>query len=124
MSDEVPIVNDFNKDWGKFIQVYVKGQPYMWFGPGKFLHGHIFNDLLNKLEISFESMKEHYCDETIQIPLIKGKDYELVGAGRVIEMSEKIKLFDKSASYSIGPNKKHAEKISELTGLEIIVKQD
>ena len=123
---EIQIVNDFDSNLGKFIQVYVKDKPYFRFSSGSLLHGHAFKDLLDSLKIEYETFEEGFNDiegnlSVIKIPKREGKDYELVGAGTFRRMDPKYSLSDKSGSYWIGPNKKHAEEISKLTGLELIV---
>jgi hypothetical protein len=123
---EVPIVNEFDSNLGKFIQVYVKDKPYFRFSSGSLLHGHAFKDLLDSLEIDYETFEEDFNDikgnhSIIKIPKREGKNYELVGAGTFRRMGPKHNLSDKSGSYWIGPNKEHAEEISKLTGLEFII---
>jgi len=59
---EVSIINSFEKDFGKFIQVCADNELYLWLGSGRFLHGHIFNDLLNTLKIPYESFEEVFDD--------------------------------------------------------------
>ena len=114
---------DFSENAGKFIQVYVKEEPYLWLGSSKLLHGHIFNDLLNKLEIPYSSWEEGFKDEEgkyckIQIPEKKGELYSLVGAGSFYRDDKGILLWKNSLSYGVGPDKDHAKKVSDLTDLE------
>lgn len=122
---EVSIINSFEKDFGKFIQVCADNELYLWLGSGRFLHGHIFNDLLNTLKIPYESFEEGFDDgeivSKIKIPKIKGKNYELVGAGLFKKKEGRYLLYDRSGSYWIKPNKVHAEEISKMTGLEFVI---
>jgi len=125
---EILIINNFEKDWGKFIQVYAENGLYLWFGSGRFLHGHIFNDLLNALKIPYNTFEEGFDDgesvSSIKIPKKKGKNYELIGAGLFKKEEGKYFLYDNSSSYWIGPNKAHADEISKITGLEFIIQQN
>ena len=125
---EVSIINNFEKDFGKFIQVYADDELYLWFGSGLFLHGHIFNNLLNTLKIHYESFDEGFQNEEkaeiVKIPKMKGKNYELVGAGLFKKKEGQYFLYDKSGSYWIRPNKAHANEISKMTGLEFVIQQD
>ena len=118
---EVSLINNFEEYEGKFIQVCANDELYLWFGEGKLLHGHIFNNLLNALKITYNTFEESFNGEKIKIPVSQGKDYTLIGAGKFKKIDGKYFLSDRSWSYWVKPNKKHAKKMSKMTGLEFII---
>jgi len=119
--EEPPIINNFEENFGKFIQICANNQLYMWFGSERFLHGHILNKLLSALNIQYETFVEGFCDRNINLPKISGQDYELVGAGFFERKEGRYILYGISDSYLNGPNKEHAEEISKITGLELVI---
>jgi len=115
-----PITNEIslreNLESNKFIQLEIKGQPYLRFIRPTDVRDH-FDIFSNTLIEEFGIIPEFQGP----IPKVKGDNYELVGAGLFKYKEDLITLYGQSDDYQIGPNKKHATKISKLTGLEIIV---
>ncbi len=118
---EVSTINNFDKEEGNFIQVHANNQFYLWFGSGKLLHGHIFNELLDHLKIEYNTFEESFNGEKIEVPVIQGENYTIVGAGRFKRKNGKYFLSGRGGGYWIKPDKKHAKKISKMTGLEFII---
>jgi hypothetical protein len=125
---EIPSINNFEEDFGKFIQVYVNDKPYMRIGAINILHGQIFRQLLNELNIPFNSKATGYVDEndnvsSIMIPLKRGDLYELVGAGFVQLDKESLEFYGNSIDYNpLGVDENHLYKIAKNINKKIILK--
>lgn len=119
MDKNVPIINSFeqkeNPMNNKFIQIYIDGRPYFRFIDPEKMRFH-FEILNSVLKDEFGIVPENNLGG---IPKIKGKRYEMVGAGKFYVEGDKIILYDKSHHYLIRPNEEHAEKISNLTGFNL-----
>ncbi len=121
MEKEIPVANEINlrdnPKSNKFIQLYVNNKPYLRFIRPSDVRYHfdiLANTLMDEFGMGFKSERE--------IPKKKGERYEMVGAGIFEKIDDKkVRLYGASRDYLIGPNKEHADKISELTGLEFIL---
>lgn len=99
------------------IQLFVKGKPVLVFG----LNGHAatLEDYLSSHGISFAyTFDEEFRAFGVEqkVPYVKGRDYELVGAGEaLVDVEEKrVELGGVSLGYGIGINEKHLGGISKL----------
>jgi len=118
MINKPPRVNEISPgEYNKCIQLTVQGKNYLRFAKrkDKSHSGILFNTLTTEFKITPRVTKDGIISP-------KGRSYELVGAGRFDKSDEKIILYGNSFDYQIGPNEEHAQEISKLTGLEIIVK--
>ncbi len=114
------VIKEFSLDWigsngfKKFIQVYINEQPYI--RAGKNLnHSLLLRLLLTEFNIKYLTK---YVDK-YEIPLEKGEEYNLVGAGGIIRINEDIILTDFSQDYGFGPNLEHLLKIKNSIKLNI-----
>jgi hypothetical protein len=122
MKKEIPFVNEINlrdnPNSNKFIQIYVNEKPYFRFirkDDTRYHFDILANTLIDEFKMPFPSERG--------IPLRRGRGYHLVGAGKFeVGENEKITLYGVSIDYLVGPNRKHAEEISKLTGLEFIIR--
>mgnify|MGYP001578515048 CR=1 FL=1 len=96
----------------KFVQVYVRGEPFIRFEMGLY-HADLLGLILKSEGIEFKTQLNR--DEDDRIPTPKGEDagneYELVGAGKFTRVGDKITMFDKSFDYRITPNREHLERV-------------
>ena len=111
--EEKPRINELKENGLKFIQIYIKCKPYIRFGEKKgYHHCNILDEILKEFDIKYETRKSE--TSIIDIPLEKGENYELVGAGRAEKIEYKrIFLYDSSGDYYFGPNTKHFKEISK-----------
>jgi len=110
------VLYDKSIEGGKFIQVYVRGLPYLKMDVEDSFHGVILMELLNEQGVPFRLIDD---DVHCQSPPLKADDrsYELVGAGLVdggfaIQDGEFV-LYGGSKSYStLKPNQKHLDDLA------------
>lgn len=82
-----------------FIQLYIKGEPIIEFGP-------VFSK-----DLAFETLKKYKVEFSLDengFPLKEGKEYSIIGGGRAIENHGKT-IFYKESIYGT-PNKEHLKK--------------
>lgn len=92
----------------KFIQLYINREPIIIAGNDLY-HRDILRLYLEKFNLKFGTRLNVSKDE---IPLEKGENYELVGAGRVKLFGDKLNFYDNSSDYIArikGTDKKHLE---------------
>ncbi len=107
MADKPRIVlpNQWEYNYGSFIQVYANEQPFFRTGEADFLHRRLLRLFLEEMNLKFKEILDPY---EVESPAPKGMNYELVGAGEIEILSENdFNLWCESRSYKIGPNKKH-----------------
>jgi hypothetical protein len=126
--EKILSINDFSQDKGKFIQVKSSEKTYLWSGKSHLLHGQILKNLLDSERIPYETFEEKFLDcgneiSFIKIPKLFNENYEIIGAGKFSRENGTVRFYGKSESYRVGPNKKHLEEISKLTGLELVVER-
>lgn len=99
------------------IQLIVRGKPVLVFG----LNGHAatLEDYLSSHGIPFAyTFDEEFRAFGIEqkVPYVKGRDYELVGAGQALVYVEdkRVELGGVSLGYGIGINEEHLHDVSEL----------
>lgn len=110
MMENIPF--ELKENDSKFIQIYMCNEPYLIFAPKKsgFYHGFMLEEILTDEGIVFEKFEDKSLSS--EIPLAKGKDYEIVGAGKASRLpGERMKFYDSSGSYHIGTNLKHLEEV-------------
>lgn len=108
---------DFNLEWIKnqkhgikHIQIYYKRNPFMRIGNCS--HKSLLEKFLREFKIEFEVRDSHF--ESYKVPLEnKNGIYELVGAGKVELVNEKLEFSGGSFEYKKGTNLEHLEKIFE-----------
>ena len=81
------------QDVVKFIQVYIKNEPYLICGELGELHSWILKRTLEKFDLNFYTIIGKESERLVPSP--KGKDYEVVGMGK-IKLENKLILFEKS----------------------------
>lgn len=101
----------------KFVQFYVKGEPYLrcWKNSGMPLHSKILEDALkNEFQLEYE-------EKSPGVPEPYGKDYEIAGAGEVARSENELSFFGNSRGYRCYPDKEHLKKIRDYfpKGIEI-----
>jgi hypothetical protein len=96
----------------KHIQVTIRGKDLLRFELTAYIHGEMLENLLKTCGVEFQYKR--VSDEEI-IPLKKGVDYELVGAGRAkINLENRSCEFYKfSHHYQIRTNEAHLERINK-----------
>jgi hypothetical protein len=111
----------------KFIQIYIENDPYLRIAKPIETHQKTLRRTLNEFEIEIP-----YIEITPSLPKItplKGKGYEMVGAGFMKRNDEtEIILHGESGFYRknkkpLGPNEEHLEKILLKENLNIKIKQ-
>lgn len=99
---------NFNKRGGnKFLQLYVLEKPLILAGNDMY-HKDIFAEGLHKLCLEFSAILNP--ESTAEIPSPKGELYELVGAGYLDLVKNKLLFDENSSDYKeviTGTNKKH-----------------
>ena len=104
------------KNNSKFVQLFVKGEPFTIAGNDMY-HRDILQVYLEKFNLKFDTRLNSMGYE---IPLEKGEDYKLVGAGLIALEDNYIVFYNNSGDYKKGPNRKHLE---EMFGKENITKK-
>ena len=95
---------------GKFIQVYLEGQPFFRSGDGDSLHGILFMKFLDEQGIHYKLIDDDIGNLS---PVLKEENYELVGAGRIDSRGGEFVLYGSSKSYSkLPPNQKHLDDLA------------
>ncbi len=93
---------------GKFIQVYVKDEPYLMSAPENRFHGDMLEDLLKELKIEYST----FTKGTRQLPEAEGEDYHMVGAGAIMDVSPTSYLLTgESFDYGLKPNQEHLDDV-------------
>jgi hypothetical protein len=93
----------------KFIQVKINGEDYIRIGDS--YHRSILRNTLNEFGLEFDMMNSSKGDS---VPSIKGKDYEMVGAGKIMVLGDELNFYDTSSDYMLyvsGANRGNLEKI-------------
>ena len=106
---EVPRINDdiIRKcDFGKFVQVFIRGEPYMIFGGGR-NHSDLLKLTLKRVGLEFETE----MSLGVGIPKPSGKEYNAVGMGRFMRELNNIILCGDSFDYELKPNPEHLEQM-------------
>lgn len=116
MADKIPkFVLPDKLVYGKFIQVYVNGQPFFRAEADSddSRHALMLSQLLFELGIQFDTFNE-YEGRILKCPSKKGDGYELIGAGRIRELGGErgFMLTGDSATYYITPNQKHLDDLT------------
>jgi len=78
----------------KFVQVYVNNKPYMRIGCT--YHKHMLENLLKEFNLNFNKIINKRHDE---IPAVKDKNYEFVGAGMIKPDNGNFIFYDFSSDY-------------------------
>jgi len=94
---------------GKFIQVKINGEEYI--RVGYLGHRKILEETLNEFKLKFDT-------KSYGIPLEKGNNYKLIGAGKIEFLGDKLNFYDYSRDYFDkvkGANRKNLE---EMFGAE------
>lgn len=94
--------------YGRIVQLYVRGEPYIRRDPGR-NHVEILEAVLDEFDIAFECGKDGY-------PLLKGDGYEVTGMGHFRLGPDDITyiLDGRSATYRLGIDSKHIGAIKNL----------
>ena len=94
----------------KHIQVVIGGKDFIRFETEEYIHGEILEELLKKTRTEFQVL-ENMDGENI--PLEKGSNYELVGAGWInLDLENKEGIFYKfSRDYQKRTSEAHLERI-------------
>ena len=103
-----PVINfpDKKTKTFSFVQLVVRGEPFIVFqNAEQKYHADIIRDFLEKNQIPYKVFGRD------KIPERKGKDYELVGAGRVMILGNQLHIGSNSSYYEIYPNREHLEKV-------------
>jgi hypothetical protein len=107
------------KEEGKFIQIKINEEEYI--RVGHLQHGIILEKTLDEFGMKFDTRENR---EGIYIPLERGDNYNLIGAGKIRFYGEKLNFYDKSSdyfNYVKGTNEENLEKIfgdENVTGVE------
>jgi len=105
---------EFDKNYvkdksSKFVQLYINKESFIVVGNDLY-HKDILKLYLEKFNLKFDTRLNKLKDE---VPLEKGKNYEMAGAGRVKFVDGKLIFYDNSSDYIAmfpkGTNKKHLE---------------
>lgn len=114
---------NFNKERikkgsSKFVQLYIKGEPVIIAGNDLY-HRDILKLYLEKFNLKFDTRLNISKDT---VPLEKGENYEMVGAGRIKLVDEEIIFYDNSSDYIAtfpeGTSKKHLEYFFNLENIK------
>lgn len=109
-----PEFKEFNLEYlnnksNKFVQLYINKKPFIVAGDDLY-HRDILKLYLEKFNIKFDTRLNVSKD---QVPLERGENYEMAGAGRVKFIDGKLFFYDNSSDYIAmfpqGTNKKHLE---------------
>ena len=102
----------------KFIQLYIKGEPYLVCEDSHNFHSVILEKTLRNFNLKFEQIE---LSALLKIPKSKGENYELVGAGQIGGFKNKLQFYGNSSNYGLRTNAKHLEKIKSYlpTGIEV-----
>jgi hypothetical protein len=92
----------------KFVQVNINEKPYlrMWVA----YHSSILERLLSEFNMKFDKISNN----SGLVPSVKGDNYELVGAGKIRLLGDKLNFYDASTDYMVyvrGTNRKNLEEI-------------
>lgn len=83
-------------DADKFIQVKINGKEYI--RVGNYSHGSIFVSTLCEFGLGFK-FNTRYNNKNYRIPLEKGENYELIDAGKIRFLGDKLNFYDASPDY-------------------------
>ena len=96
------------EEFYKFIQIKINQEDYIRIGD--LYHRRILRETLKEFSLDFEEKENKEC----LIPLHAGKNYELVGAGRIRFLGPNLNFYDGSTDYMEnvkGTNRNNLEKI-------------
>ena len=113
----------------KHVQLYINNNPILRIGC--MYHKSLLQKTLTEFNIEFSlgvlPMFENFdkIDEEHKGPLIIGKDYKMVGAGKIRLNQNLVEFYDCSSHYSsskkfLSTNKKHLEEIIELNNWKML----
>jgi len=101
-------VHKFDKEYltgnDKFIQIEIFGQDYL--RVGHFYHRRILKETLIEFGVGWKETKNQMG---IVMPFSEGKDYKLIGAGKINLFENELKFWDTSSDYLT--NKKNLDSI-------------
>jgi hypothetical protein len=97
--------NFLEKNNRKFVQLYVNTEPFLVAGNDMY-HRDILRLYLEKFNLEFKTRLNESGDE---VPLEKGNNYKLVGAGLIALEDNNLVFYNHSGDYNKGSNRKHLE---------------
>ena len=121
LNDKIPRANtDFleNNMFGKFVQLYVDGEPYLRFSHTHARHSSILSEFIRECLVAGDPILDKGKVDPLTLPQTQLGRYHAVGMGNIYSLGEQLIVMycasnEHDPDYQLGPNKEHLEAMAE-----------
>ena len=105
---------NYNED--KFVQLQIEGVDYI--RVGDLYHRRILRETLNQFGLKYDTKSNR---AGFEMPLFRGYNYNLVGAGKIVNKDDKLNFYDCSSDYFKDVRGTNKENLENIFGKENII---